>query len=827
MSSQPSKKMVEEMIAYYDINNGIMMTFEEYLGLLRNTNTVELKTYTTQQERNWIKKMDEEGNLNSQQEKQLKAVYNERIVRAQNEIDKDLAKRAALDVNPKAVPVPDFDYNKLTTKAKKKFDEYVDEMEKNTRDAKAFGGDMKKAFTVGDAAGMSRGGSAKPGTKYNTGNVANEVRKRLLAENTKNFVRAIEDVGRGAKEVLEADITDEKKKEKLKDAAKEVKEIKESIKRDMTDEEKIDFDLEESLTISDLVSEENMSFFNENTSFVDMLYAMILSSGTALTGGGVENAARFLRPVLAFDIPKGDVSAAAGATAGAIGLGVNLATGNLSGAAANLIGMGMPVYNLVQSDAVREAVRRSSPPSNGAIIAAIIVVEGLIQAKLQGFSISPWGIGGDIINWIYGKTGLTLPEATLKLLQMKEGLDPLKAKKTPIYKLMLKIDKDHSYVVDRGITDDDDFTYEALGKIADLMVPNNAGVLEKGEILGDYSDFVDKILSDKELMKDIVRELPKHNPGYIEKALTLVMEIPSNILSAVMTAYYAITSGVSSTTGSAFSGLDNKIEVVSEKAKKIAGEIKEFSEYLQPFQSFSDLPPTLTTTPPPAPLMITPPVSNFTGFPRSDFNVSGLLAPPRLIVPEKLQEYNITKPDPILALPSSSLNDYTPIPENINNNYTDNPTPNIMNFQTAYKTYDDLPEYLKVYMTKEAYDVKIKNTGSINNPIETSQRKAIFQPQTNGLLSTPPVKVLVEKVPVFRERKYLSSFPIAVKNSSTGITLKDSGYQNMIGTATHLNEKGGKKFRSVEYYKEKGLNNEQLLGVETRMLKKVKRNPGF
>lgn len=208
---------------------------------------------------------------------------------------------------------------------------------------------------------------------------------------------------------------------------------------------------------------------------------------------------------------------------------------------------------------------------------------------------------------------------------------------------------------------------------------------------------------------------------------------------------------------------------------------------------------------------------NMTGLLKTNFNTTTLAAPPQQLL---LPKYSIPKADPILALP-------LPFEKNeINNNYSFNSTPNIMNFQTAYKTYDDLPEYLKAYMTKEQYEAKLYSSGSLGNPIAASQIKGIPPPNArNSLLSGELTKVAVDKIPR-HDGKFLSSFPIAVKNSST-VVMKDVGYQNMIGTATHLNEKGGKKFRSIEYYKEKNLNNENLLGVETRLIKKVKRNPGF
>ena len=243
-------------------------------------------------------------------------------------------------------------------------------------------------------------------------------------------------------------------------------------------------------------------------------------------------------------------------------------------------------------------------------------------------------------------------------------------------------------------------------------------------------------------------------------------------------------------------------------------------------------PPTLPMIgAPPERLMIAPPEItrrniadglpnfdfNMTGLLKTDFSTTALVAPPQKLV---LPRYSIPKASPILALPSPFDED------EINNNYSFNSSPNIMNFQTAYKTYDDLPEYLKTYMTKEQYEAKLDSSGSIGNPIAASQIKGIPPPNArNSLLSGELPKVAVDKIPR-HDGKFLSNFPIAVKNSST-VVMKDGGYQNMIGTATHLNEKGGKKFRSIEYYKEKNLNNENLLGVETRMIKKVKRNPGF
>lgn len=211
---------------------------------------------------------------------------------------------------------------------------------------------------------------------------------------------------------------------------------------------------------------------------------------------------------------------------------------------------------------------------------------------------------------------------------------------------------------------------------------------------------------------------------------------------------------------------------------------------------------TPINTPPP---LITTPVTITTGLPTADFNTARptgntLIEP---VIPTPLDTQ-------VLGLPT------TPI----NNNYTDKTLPNIMNFQTAYKTYEGLPEYIKAYMTKEQYDSVMYNKGALPDFVTNSMSR-MQQPALNGLLSNPSVRVPTHQIPIRDDRKFLSSFPINKPNSSADVVLKDGGYQNMIGTSTHLNTKGGDKFKSVDYYKIKQLNNEQMIGTETSLIKSL------
>lgn len=854
MSGQPSKNMIAKILFEYEIV-GSLMTFEQYLGLLREPNEEELRKYTTQQERVLIKKMEEAGYPNSQQEQQLRTqYYDDRIRKAKLEIEKDASKRESVRPNANAIPIPDFDYDKLTDKAKKKYNDYVDEMTKNTKEAKMLGGDIKKAFTVSNSAGMSRGGEARPGTKYNTGNVAETVRKRLLSENSKKFANNVVDNSKAIVEIMDSNLPDEKKTKKIKKRVERVKEIEKKIKKDMTDEEKIDFELEESLANTDAIPEEYLGFFNENVSMAGVAYGILQVVGAASMGGRAEELIRILNPVMAFEISKQEIADALGAFGGAVGLGGNIAGGNIPGVVANVAGMAVPTWNLIHGNIAGEVVRRGRGgfgayvPGERAGIAAIILSNALLTSHFSGYVDLGYLNPFNIVPWYKKTFGMSLPEATLKLLKQKnllsgkKGMSEKKAMETPLYKLMEEIEKKYSTEIDTAITESDNFTFETLTKITDLLMTEEQE-LDKGEIVGDYGDFVDKILANDDLMKEIISELPPHIPGYVESFLQLAINSPYIFISAIAATLSSIAAE-----RKGFISSEN-FDGFKENVKKITTEIKEFTDYLPPFQSFpkpiseplitSALNRLMIEVPTKEPILTLPTepytqipevfdfynnrqnLRNLTGLPAYDFNMTAMTATPQPLV---LPKYSIPKAEPILALPSPSEIQE----EKINNNYSFNSSLNIMNFQTAYKTYDDLPEYLKTYMTKEQYEAKLSSTGSINNPISVSQSKAIpIPPARNGLLSGELPKVKIVKIPVREHGKFLSRFPVAVGNARADIEIKDSSYQNMIGTATHLNEKGGKKFRSIEYYKEKNLNNENLLGVETRMIKKVKKNPGF
>lgn len=192
-------------------------------------------------------------------------------------------------------------------------------------------------------------------------------------------------------------------------------------------------------------------------------------------------------------------------------------------------------------------------------------------------------------------------------------------------------------------------------------------------------------------------------------------------------------------------------------------------------------------------------------------STSGALAPPQKI-PSITELDNLN--NPVIALP--------PLPTHqINNNYTQNSLPNIMSFQNPYKNYDDLPEYMKVYITREEFDATMKNEGNINRIFLKNQRGV---DNKNGLLSTKLAKVPIDRIPVKKNNGYLRTFPVNVPNSSPISNIRPDE-QGMIGTNTRLNTTGVKKFVQVEFGKGKKYDNQELIGTETRLIKKVKKIP--
>lgn len=197
----------------------------------------------------------------------------------------------------------------------------------------------------------------------------------------------------------------------------------------------------------------------------------------------------------------------------------------------------------------------------------------------------------------------------------------------------------------------------------------------------------------------------------------------------------------------------------------------------------------------------------------TDVPIMGVLAPPQTTTLTKINNLN----NPVISLP--------PLPTQtaeINNNYTQNSLPNIMSFQTPYKTYEDLPEYMKVFITREEFNAAMTNEGDINKLI--LKKQANYVDNKNGLLATRLAKVPTERISVKKGNGYLRTFPVNVPNSSPISHIKPDE-QGMIGTNTRLNTTGVKKFVQVEFGKGRKYDNQELIGTETRLIKKVKKIP--
>ena len=212
-------------------------------------------------------------------------------------------------------------------------------------------------------------------------------------------------------------------------------------------------------------------------------------------------------------------------------------------------------------------------------------------------------------------------------------------------------------------------------------------------------------------------------------------------------------------------------------------------------------------------------------FKNLEFNTCPLLAPPQdFPIPESLKVIsNIPKPDIALLAPPplryDRLDDNAPV---LNNNYTQNNLRNIMSFQTPYKTYEDLPEYMRVFITREEFNAAMSNKGTINDLI---LKKNGYNDGRNNILSAPLPRVPSEKIPIRREGKFLSSFPAAYPNS-TPKSFPREGDQGIIGTGTQLRKGDGSKYTTVvKYFKERDRDNVGLIGSETRLIKKVKKIP--
>ncbi len=214
--------------------------------------------------------------------------------------------------------------------------------------------------------------------------------------------------------------------------------------------------------------------------------------------------------------------------------------------------------------------------------------------------------------------------------------------------------------------------------------------------------------------------------------------------------------------------------------------------------------------------------TNLDGLPTFDYNTYNFLADssfkaPGILAPS--QKANIAKPleelnniKPLLALSAP------PSTEEINNNYSINSTSNIMSFQPPYKTYEDLPEYLRVFISPDEFKANMANIGNINNLINRGMRS--YVDNKNSLLASNLPKVPRDKIPVRMEGKLLSQFPKNVPNSTPSNFIREP-MQNMIGTNTRLRTGGRKKFSKVEYEKPKEYDNPELIGSETRLIRKV------
>ena len=191
---------------------------------------------------------------------------------------------------------------------------------------------------------------------------------------------------------------------------------------------------------------------------------------------------------------------------------------------------------------------------------------------------------------------------------------------------------------------------------------------------------------------------------------------------------------------------------------------------------------------------------------------------------------NITELDEL----NSIIPPLLPSPPVINNNYAKETSPNIMSFQTPYKTYEDLPEYLKVFITREKFNAGMTTEGSIDKLISRKNDKLYsaqnlssnilqknMQPDyRNGLLSDKIPTVPRDIIPIIREDKFLSSFPTARPNS-TPSSFPNQSVQFMIGTGTTL-LKGKLKKNDPQYTKQETPSNVEMIGTETTLLKKKK-----
>jgi len=210
--------------------------------------------------------------------------------------------------------------------------------------------------------------------------------------------------------------------------------------------------------------------------------------------------------------------------------------------------------------------------------------------------------------------------------------------------------------------------------------------------------------------------------------------------------------------------------------------------------------------------------------------ITGILAPPQSINSiTRTNNFGLLAPPQTLSSISilDNLNKNAiplpPPPQEINNNYTKETSPNIMSFDTPYKNYEDLPEYMKVYITREEFNASMKNEGTINRLVSRHNRGV--SDVRNGLLSDKVELVPREKIPVIRPEKFLSSFPIAVPNS-TPESFPRQPAQFMIGTGTIL-RKGKLRKSRLEYGEQDLPNNVELIGSETTLVKKIKPIPKY
>ena len=197
------------------------------------------------------------------------------------------------------------------------------------------------------------------------------------------------------------------------------------------------------------------------------------------------------------------------------------------------------------------------------------------------------------------------------------------------------------------------------------------------------------------------------------------------------------------------------------------------------------------------------------GLPSTDFNIK-----PTINIEPKSPIFALPAPPPIIIEPNYYTNSFL-------KNNSDQSIP--MNFQTTYKSYDDVPEYLRVKMTKEQYESAMASRGDVNSLIQSKTSSGQFA----NNIGMPAVKRFIAP---HGRGGILRSMPIAVKNSdkrfAAGSTLPAPTYQNMIGTDTQLLA-NRKTYKRVEYYKMNktlngNLNNDQLIGSDTRLVTRVR-----